>query len=154
GAPNVLKEEGFDRDDRGLFPVPLEVWEGLIWINLADDPGPIEDQVEPTLRRRFTDWSRFTSYRVGELKVGRTIEHDIRANWKLLAENSMECSHCAPMHPELVRLLPGFARPQRPGGTYGDAGGTLLADDVDAFTMSGKSAIPPLRDLHPQNERR
>ena len=42
GAPNVLHDERFDRTAFGLVPVALEVWEGLIWLNLADDPAPIE----------------------------------------------------------------------------------------------------------------
>ena len=37
-----------------------------------------------------------------------TIEYEVRANWKVVVENFMECYHCAPMHPELVRLLPAF----------------------------------------------
>lgn len=154
GAPNVLHDQSFDRAQYGLISVAVEIWEGLLWVSLADEPGPLAEQVEPPLRRRFEDWSRFTSYHVGELVVGKSITYDVKANWKLLAENFMECYHCAPMHPELVRLLPGFGRPNGPGGSYGDPGGTRLADDVEAFALSGKGGIPKLRDLHPENDQR
>src|SRR5947209_15005390 len=41
GAPNVLNDEQFNRLAFGLIPVALEMWEGLIWLNLADDYQPI-----------------------------------------------------------------------------------------------------------------
>src|SRR6266571_5094328 len=46
GAPNVLNMDDFDRAAFGLLPVALEVWEGLIWLNMADAPTPIADQVD------------------------------------------------------------------------------------------------------------
>src|SRR5947209_6528423 len=41
GAPNVLHDGYFDRARYGLVPVRLEVWEGLIWLNLADEPPAV-----------------------------------------------------------------------------------------------------------------
>src|SRR5450759_3716231 len=35
-APNVLQEHEFDRAAFGLLPVALQLWEGLIWLNLAE----------------------------------------------------------------------------------------------------------------------
>ena len=72
---------------------------------------------------------RLAAYRIGTLAVGRTIEYEVRANWKVIVENFMECYHCAPMHPELVRLLPAF----RNGATQEYGLGTRLADDAEAL---------------------
>ena len=66
------------------------------------------------------------------------IEYEVRANWKVVVENFMECYHCAPMHPELVRLLPAF----RSGATQEYGLGTRLADDAEALTMSGRAPRP------------
>jgi Rieske 2Fe-2S family protein len=49
-------------------------------------------------------------YQLDRLVVGRRIRYDVAANWKLLVENFMECYHCASIHPELVAVLPEFAR--------------------------------------------
>jgi Rieske 2Fe-2S family protein len=38
GVPNLAREEFLDREQLGLVAVHLEVWEGLIWLSLADDP--------------------------------------------------------------------------------------------------------------------
>ena len=61
----------------------------------------------------------------------------------------MECYHCAPMHPELVRLLPAF----RSGATQEYGLGTRLADDAEALTMSGRAPAPPFPGLAPGHER-
>ena len=49
-------------------------------------------------------------YGLDSLEVGRRIVYDVRANWKLIIENFMECYHCATIHPELDR---GPARVRR-----------------------------------------
>ena len=42
--------------------------------------------------------------------VGRRLDYQVAANWKLVAENYNECYHCAGVHPELCRLVPAFKR--------------------------------------------
>ncbi len=144
GAPNVLNDEQFDRATRGLLPVALEVWEGMIWLSLADYPTPIADQLNGIIIERFGSYAPFERYEIGKLKVGKTIVYDLKANWKLLLENFMECYHCAPMHPEFCHLLPAF----RAGiGDYVDGEAATLAESAEAFTMTGKASRPPLPGL-------
>src|SRR5215831_1280621 len=143
GAPNVLHMDDFDRTAFGLLPIALEVWEGLIWLNLADAPAPIAEQVDGPIVERFGSYTPFTRYGLGELRTGKTIEYDVRANWKLVLENFMECYHCGPMHPELCHLLPGF----RSGKTYADGDAATLAENAQAFTITGKASRPALPGL-------
>ena len=114
GAPNIARDETLDRDALSLFPVHLDIWEGLIWLSLADDPTPVAAQIEPALIDRFGELEKFGRYGIGSLAVGKSISYDIAANWKLVVENFMECYHCAPIHPELTSLLPAF----RQGTSY------------------------------------
>ena len=148
-APGLQQVTGFDRRDFGLVPVALEIWEGLVWINLAEAPPPLADQLLPQLASRLGGADLLAPYRIGALRVGRTIEYDVQANWKLVVENFMECYHCAPMHPELVRLLPAF----RQGVTQEYAVGTELARDAEALTWSGRAPAPPFPGLPPGHER-
>ena len=150
GAPNVLDMQEFDRASCGLMPVALDTWAGLVWVNLADDPPPLGPQVRQSLRDRFGEEEIFARYRLEDLRVGKTIEYDVRANWKITIENFMECYHCGPMHPELCDLLPGFRR----GVTYQTGLGTDFADGIEAFTLSGKASRPPLPGLPPDDQRR
>ena len=145
GAPNVLSDEQFERALFGLLPVALEVWEGLIWLNLGDDPASIEDQLNEPIIERFGGYAAFARYDVGNLKVGKRIAYDMQANWKLVLENFMECYHCGPMHPEFCRLLPGYKTGDVSDYVNGEA--VSLAENVEAFTITGKASRPPLPGL-------
>jgi Rieske 2Fe-2S family protein len=149
GAPNVLNDEQFDRAAFGLLPVALEVWEGLIWLNLSDEPAPAATQLNRPVVERFGDYAGFARYGVGDLKLGKSISYDVRANWKLLLENFMECYHCGPMHPEFCDLLPGF----KSGQVYVEGEAATLADGVEAFSITGKASRPPLPGLRPEDQR-
>jgi len=124
---------------------------GKASLNLADDPAPIASQLHIPILERFGSYAPFARYGVGELKVGKTITYDVRANWKLLFENFMECYHCGPMHPELCLLLPAF----RSGKSdYRDGEAVTLAYTAEAFTITGKASRPHLPGLLPEDLRR
>jgi Rieske 2Fe-2S family protein len=132
GAPNVLNDVQFDRLQYGLVPVALEVWEGFIWLNLADNPAPLFTQIDAPILERFGSYAPFARYEMGKLKVGKTITYNVAANWKLVLENFMECYHCGPMHPELCQLLPGF----RSGKSYVAGDAATFAENAQAFTIT------------------
>ena len=148
-APGLQDSAEFDRGAFGLVPVALDTWEGLVWVNLAENPPPLTEQILPQLAARLGDAGRLSAYRIGTLAVAASIEYEVRANWKVVVENFMECYHCAPMHPELVRLLPAF----RSGATQEYGLGTRLADDAEALTASGRAPAPPFSGLAPGHER-
>ncbi len=106
GAPNILSESYFDRTAYGLLPVALKVWEGLIWLNLSKELLSFDDQINDPVVHAFAGTAPYERYNLGQLKVGKSISYDVHANWKLVLENTLECYHCGPMHPELCDLLP------------------------------------------------
>jgi Rieske 2Fe-2S family protein len=148
-APGLQQVAGFDRNAFGLVPVSLDTWEGLVWVSLAENPPPVAEQIVPQLAARIGDVARLDAYRIGTLAIGQTLEYEVQANWKVVVENFMECYHCAPMHPELVRLLPAF----RSGATQEYGLGTRLVDDAEALTVSGRAPAPPFPGLAPGHER-
>ena len=150
GAPNILKEVEFDRSAYGLLPVALKVWEGLIWLNLSDDPPSFDDQINDPIVQRFGSIAPYDRYGIGQLKVGKSITYSVHANWKLVLENTLECYHCGPVHPELCDLLPAFRASQLDF----DGEGTVFAETIKAFTKTGKASRPPLPDLRPEDLRR
>jgi Rieske 2Fe-2S family protein len=111
----------------------------------------VSAQLEPALLGRFGDLEKFRRYDIGGLAVGRTISYEIAANWKLIVENFMECYHCGPVHPELVRLLPQFRLGTSYQGIVGQ--GTPFADDVSGFTLSGAAGRAMLPGLLPDDDR-
>ncbi|HET7092860.1 MAG TPA: aromatic ring-hydroxylating dioxygenase subunit alpha [Thermomicrobiales bacterium] len=151
GTPNLTRDDRLDRDAYGLLPVRLEVWEGLVWLNLDPDAAPLADQLDPPIETRFGGSETLARYGIGDLGVGRSIQYEIAANWKLIVENFMECYHCGPVHPELVRLLPAFRQGTSYQGIVGE--GTAFAADIDAFTLSGNGDRPRLPGLGPDDDR-
>lgn len=149
GAPNVLSEAQLDRTLYGLLPVALEIWQGLIWLNLSDNPAPLASQVNTILAKRFNNYATLARYGVGDLKIGKTIVYDVKANWKLIVENFMECYHCGTVHPELCDLLPGY----RSGNVYADGEAAKFAEGAEAFSITGKASRPHLKGLLPEDLR-
>lgn len=147
GAPNIASFGSFPREDFGLVPVALEEWHGLLWVNLSENPQPIGEQLDGPIVERFGELEQFARYGMGELRLGKRITYEVQANWKLVVENFMECYHCAPMHPELCELLPGFYNGASYQAMPGE--GTAFAADVEQFSMSGRgnrARLPGLRD--------
>lgn len=153
GAPNVMKHEQFDQNLYGLWPVALHVWEGLIFLNLSDDPQPFTEQLDDPKVRSFGDVAPYERYQIGRLKVGASISYDVRANWKLIIENTLECYHCGTMHPELCALIPLY----RTGKLFTNddiTAGVELGEQVEALTVTGKASRPPLPGLLPEDTHR
>jgi Rieske 2Fe-2S family protein len=99
GVPHMESVPGFDKADYSLHTVNLGMWEGFIFVNLADDPLPLEKWFAP-LAGKFSQWN------MPRLRSARRIEYDVRANWKLMFENYSECYHCPGVHPMLSKVSP------------------------------------------------
>jgi glycine betaine catabolism A len=142
-APNMTEDPDFDRTAHGLLPVALTEWEGMIWLNLADQPGSFAEQLG-------TYFERYRRYRIDTLTVGETIKYEVKANWKLLIENFNECCHCGPAHPELSAQVPSF-KAGLVSGYHG--GGAELGAGVESLTVTGKTNRPPLPGLTNEDHR-
>jgi len=84
--------------------------------------------------------------------VGRRIVYDVKANWKLIIENFMECYHCATIHPELVEVLPEF----RDGlaAQFFVGHGAEFGDDVQGFTVDGSAGVEHIPGVTEDQDRR
>jgi Rieske 2Fe-2S family protein len=140
--PNVRDEAAIDREKYGLKPVAVESWDGMIFVNLAEDPRPLVDQLAIEAGEPLS-WGR---YRVGELRVAHRIVYEVRANWKIIHDNFNECLHCPSVHPGLAKIVPIY----RTGQVIDDEredGGVSLGEGMNAFTASGTTALPELPGL-------
>ncbi|MGV9801639.1 aromatic ring-hydroxylating oxygenase subunit alpha [Mycobacterium sp. NPDC003449] len=155
-APNLgslIDDDGapIDRYQFGLVPVALTEWLGYAWVCLADTPPPFEDVVGEATRT-LGDADAINRYGIGGLDVGRRIVYDVAANWKLIVENFMECYHCSSIHPELLGVLPEFAR-----GTAAQANiglGAEFGSDVHGFTIDGSEGFERLPGITDEQDRR
>ena len=111
GAPHMDEVPHFDKADYPLHRVHADEWDGHVFLNLAAQPAPLLVQLAD-LPAKFVQW------RMSELRLGRRIVYDVRANWKLIIQNYNECLHCPNLHPALNKLshyLSGENEPLRPG---------------------------------------
>lgn len=130
-------------DAHRLYPAAVSEWGGFVFVHLtpahAKEPGRI---LEDQLGRMPV---RLSHYPLAELRVGKTIEYEVRANWKVLLENYNECYHCAGIHPELCRVVPAFKR----GGAGLDwERGIPHREGAFTFTFSGTSRRAPFASLN------
>ncbi len=79
------------------------------------------------------------------MKTARTISYDVKANWKVIAENYNECYHCGGVHPELCSVVPAF----RAGGGLGLdwENGVPHREGAWTYTFSGTTTRKPFSGL-------
>ena len=151
-APNLTKMPDVDRDRYGLLPVHLREWLGYVWVCLADEPPSFEGDVMGAVVERLGDVEAIDRYELDALSVGRRITYDVRANWKLIVENFMECYHCATIHPELTEVLPEFTDGYAAQFYVGH--GAEFGEEVRGFTVDGSEGFDRLPGVAEDQDRR
>ncbi len=151
-APNLARMPDIDRDASGLIRVELREWLGYAWVCLADEPPSFAEPVMGAVTERLGDPGMIERYRLQDLALGRRITYDVAANWKLIVENFMECYHCAPIHPELVSVLPEFAQGLAAQSYVGH--GAAFADRAEGFTVDGRAGFGTLPGVDADLDRR
>src|SRR5256886_11855929 len=98
-APRSGREPGFDCEDISLRPAAVGAWGPFLFAN--PDPGAaLLDDVLAGLPQLVAD----AGVDVNELRHHGRAESAVEANWKLVAENFLECYHCAVAHPAFSAL--------------------------------------------------
>src|SRR6056297_2666537 len=99
-ARNTENVEGFRKEEFSLKPVKVEVFCGLVLVNLDSDAEPFAEQMgelEKEIRHFVPS--------VDDLQYAQRDTYEVEANWKVLVDNFLECYHCAPAHKDFVDLV-------------------------------------------------
>jgi Rieske 2Fe-2S family protein len=88
-----LMNNDFNKDEWSLNKCNLKIFEGLIFINLSENPYNFDEFIEPT--RKFIEFHGLGNAKIAYRKIYPTF-----GNWKLTLDNFHECYHCQPSHPE------------------------------------------------------
>ena len=99
-ARNSENVAGFNKCDFSLKPVRMEIFCGMIMINLDADAKPFAEQFEG-----LEDEIRQYMPSVDTLEFAQRDTFDVASNWKVLVDNFLECYHCAPAHKDFVDLV-------------------------------------------------
>ena len=98
GTPDVEGVEFFDRSTMGMFPLRLETWEQLIFVNFDPNAEPLSAYLGkiPEQARRF----QFEGLQSVERR-----DYIIDCNWKVYVDNYLEGYHIPIAHPGLMREI-------------------------------------------------
>ena len=92
--------ENFNKSDICLTAVGLEEFCHLIFVNLDPNATPLSEQTGD-LRNEVMGYAPD----LGELKFAHRLTYRIRANWKTIVDNFLECYHCPVAHKDFVTLV-------------------------------------------------
>ena len=98
GVPRFDRTELFDKADYGLVPVPVQSWEGLLFVNLTG-AGPDLETTLAGVRERIAPM------RLADLHSHGRVDYDVACNWKVYVDNYLEGYHIPLVHPELCKVL-------------------------------------------------
>lgn len=152
GAPHLPQMRDVHREDLGLVTVAVREWLGYVWVCLADEPPSFDETVVDVVAGRLGDPGAVERYGIEDLVRGKRITYEVRANWKLVVENFMECYHCATIHPELTGVLPEFA--QGWAAQYYVGHGAQMGEQVGGFTVDGTAGHERLAGIDEEQDRR
>jgi len=148
----------FSREQYPLHRAGCEIWGGHIFVFLGSSlptlPAPPALPALPALRDQLADLpERFARYRMQDLRLGRRIVYDVKANWKLIVLNYNECLHCPNLHPTLNKLH-HYLGADNVAPTPGYCGGAMgFKDGVETMSMDGKrrrACLPGLGETERQ----
>lgn len=143
GVPHMDKVRGFDKDEHSLHAINLALWHGFIFVNLADEPKPLEEVFAP-MAGKFAHWN------LPMLRSAKRVEYDVQANWKLIFQNYSECNHCPGVHPALQKLTPyDLAENDFCEGPF--LGGFMPITKGKSLTMSGNACALPVGDVNAED---
>jgi phenylpropionate dioxygenase-like ring-hydroxylating dioxygenase large terminal subunit len=99
-ARNSENVDGFNKCDFTLKSVQVEVFCGMVFVNLDPDATSLKEQtgdLENEIRTYCPS--------VDDMKFAQRDEFGVKSNWKLLVDNFLECYHCAIAHKDFVDLV-------------------------------------------------
>ncbi len=100
GAPKTESLQNFDKSEICLTAVQLEVFCNLVFINLDPNAKPLLDQAGD-LAKEIQHYAPD----LGNLTHAHRLTYTIKANWKAVVDNFLECYHCPTAHKDFCTLI-------------------------------------------------
>ena len=146
-VPAMMEVPGFKTSDYPLHPVALEIWQGFVFINLAQKPQPFADALPALV-------GKFAHRKADALKSAHRKVYEIDANWKLIFHNFSECYHCPTVHPQLNRLTP-FRNTENDLDEGPVLGGPMwMTNPEGSMTIGGARCAAPFEGLSAEERAR
>ena len=96
----------FDPAEYGLAPVRMERHLGLLFVNVDGSAPPLGELVGGMFADMARDMPWLNEVRFNaEYSFNGQLGTLLEANWKVMAENCLECYHCGPAHKAYVDMI-------------------------------------------------
>jgi len=143
--------EDFSLETFGLTPIRAETWGGFVFLCFADEATTSD------LRTYLGDW--FDHHAgfgrdMSTLRRAARLTYEVKANWKIVAENYSECYHCPPVHPLLNKLTPYDLGEDFLADGPWKGGWMVFAEGCETMSMDGKRSGRPLLYARDETEAR
>ena len=99
-AVGQKRVQGFQAEEFALKPVRLEEYAGFVFVNLDPDAGSFAAEAG-SLAQDMAGYCPDAA----KLKFSHRLSYEIKANWKNVVDNFLECYHCSVAHPAFVDLV-------------------------------------------------
>ena len=99
-APRFTREGRADADELGLVQLTLDTWGPLVFVNPNPEAAPLSEFLGDVPDRLLT-----AGIDLDALRFLKRYEYEIDANWKISAENFLECYHCPTAHPGFSAVM-------------------------------------------------
>ncbi len=99
-APRSDREGGIEREELGLVELRLDTWGPFAFVSPDPDVAPLADFLEDVPERIAA-----AGIDVDSLRFLSRAESEYDANWKICAENFLECYHCPTAHPGFSAVM-------------------------------------------------
>ncbi len=97
GADGTLESH---RDDLALRQVAAACWQGIIFVNADRDARPFH-----TTYPSLAPLAAKTGLNLSDYAHHSRVDLDMSCDWKLLYDNTVECYHCAMVHPSSLNRM-------------------------------------------------
>lgn len=99
-APRSQEQPGFNKADFPLTPLAVETFGPFLFVN----PSPAPRSLAVTLGQ-LPAIIRSAGAKLHALRFRERREYAVKANWKVVVENYLECYHCPVAHPGFSELI-------------------------------------------------
>lgn len=100
-APRADQEATFDSEALSLVPISVETWGPFVFVNPDPEAAPLATSLGDLPRLLRDGGVDLEALRFHQ----RAESAEYACNWKVCAENFLECYHCSVAHPSLAKAL-------------------------------------------------
>jgi phenylpropionate dioxygenase-like ring-hydroxylating dioxygenase large terminal subunit len=92
-APRAQREPSVDFDSIQLVPIAVAQWDQWVFVNPDPTATPLAE-----LTKEVSDRAAALNRDINEFDFVTRFEYEMDCNWKIWAENLIECYHCPTLH--------------------------------------------------------